>query len=234
MKNEIEVEQNTVDRADARFILFSGVAGVIGILGYVTGIAVEFDAAAPSLVAIALFCILGIVANVGLRDAVAGGNRSRSAEIGLILSVPAFATLLCMAAVQLAVRTHARSMLEGAAADQKETLRQVVQLTRQVDWGLDVAWDLMGGAFLLAFGIAMCFSRRFRLFWGLPLIGLSVALLVLNIATFPVPPASAGLFDIGPFIGLYMLAVSIRVITIGAQMLRRPEMSVSAAVAPAT
>ena len=44
-----------------------------------------------------------------------------------------------------------------------------------------------------------------------------IALIALNAATFPWPPADRGLFDIGPFIALYFVAVAARLI-----MLRRP------------
>jgi len=37
------------------------------------------------------------------------------------------------------------------------------------------------------------------------------ALLVLNLQTFPTPPANAGLFDLGPVLGLWYLAVTIQV-----------------------
>jgi hypothetical protein len=211
----------TVERSEARFILFGGIAGVLGVASYIIGIAVDFQSAGASLAAIASFCLLSVVSGVALRDAIAGGTRSRIADIALLLLVAAFATLLAMVAVQLAVRAHAQPMLEAAAAGQTETLRLAVQLTRQVDLGLDVAWDLLVGAALFGFGVAMIGSSRFRLLWGLPLSLLALALVGLNLATFPVPPASAGLFDLGPFVGLYMAALSIRLITIGARMLRR-------------
>jgi hypothetical protein len=76
--------------------------------------------------------------------------------------------------------------------------------------GLDVAWDIyiaLGTAF---FSAAMLYHERFGLIFAIP--GFLIALLVvgLNIATFPVPPAKAGLIDVGPFVGLWYLAVTIQ------------------------
>lgn len=220
MNKKQALELSNTATMDAPFILFGGIAGAAGVVAYVTGIAMDLEPAL-GLLAIAMFCILSIISSMAIREAIADGTRSRLADIGLLFSVAAFSTLLAMISVQLAVRAHAKSVLDSLAGEQKETFLLAVQLARRVDWGLDVAWDLLGGVFLLAFGVAMCKARHFRALWGAPLALLAAALLVLNLWTFPVPPASAGLFDIGPFIGLYMLALNVRMITIGARALRR-------------
>jgi len=49
----------------------------------------------------------------------------------------------------------------------------------------------------------------------LPSFLLGLLLIALNVATFPFPPVPQGLFDIGPFVGLYNLLLSIRAMTIG-------------------
>ena len=43
---------------------------------------------------------------------------------------------------------------------------------------------------------------------------LGALLVVLNVVTFPTPPADAGLFDIGPFVGLWYLFLMIRVLIV--------------------
>jgi hypothetical protein len=43
---------------------------------------------------------------------------------------------------------------------------------------------------------------------------LGVLMLVLNAATFPWPPGEAGLFDIGPFVGTWMLVIAIRFVVL--------------------
>lgn len=54
--------------------------------------------------------------------------------------------------------------------------------------------------------------------WAIPSLILGGLLVGLNAATFPWPPASRGLFDIGPFVGLYMLLLSGRILRYGWQM----------------
>jgi hypothetical protein len=51
--------------------------------------------------------------------------------------------------------------------------------------------------------------------FGLPYSAAGVAtgalLLVLNLATFPTPPSSSGLVDVGPLLGAWYAAVTIRI-----------------------
>ena len=79
-----------------------------------------------------------------------------------------------------------------------------------VYWGLDVAWDLYIGAGTLAFAIA-----SLRVQWvgyALAAVGgvVSLALITMNLLTFPEPPASAGLLDVGPLVGLWYTAITVR------------------------
>jgi hypothetical protein len=51
---------------------------------------------------------------------------------------------------------------------------------------------------------------RFVAAFGVPGILIAAVLLALNLGTFPTPPADAGLFDAGPLVGLWYLAVSVQ------------------------
>jgi hypothetical protein len=111
-----------------------------------------------------------------------------------------------MATVQLSVRSALPVALDptGLAAAQ--------ELTDRVHFGLDVAWDVYFAAGMAIFGVVMV--RHPRLGWLLGGSGAVIAamLVVINVATFPVPPASAGSIDLGPLAGLWYLAVTIQVI----------------------
>ena len=76
--------------------------------------------------------------------------------------------------------------------------------------GLDVAWDVYIGLGTILFGLSMFRHPRFGRVFALSGIALGLGLLILNLYTFPTPPANAGLLDLGPFIGLWYLAVSIQ------------------------
>lgn len=120
---------------------------------------------------------------------------SVAAALGALHNLVAGALFTAMALVQLAVRARAP---EGS--------RALVGV-----WlGLDVAWDVYIGLGTLAFAWAMRHHPRYR--WAFAAPGLAVGLLVilLNLLPFPVPPADAGSFDIGPFVGLWYLAATIQ------------------------
>ena len=84
-----------------------------------------------------------------------------------------------------------------------------------IDLGLDVAWDMLIGTALILWGVAM--RRRIGLGpgWAFPSVVMGGSLIALNAATFPWPPGDRGLIDIGPFIGVFMLALAIRLLILG-------------------
>lgn len=91
-----------------------------------------------------------------------------------------------------------------ATGDHTERSLQAVWL------GLDVAWDAYIGLGTVLFGVSMLRHPRFGRLFGASGIVLGLGLLILNLYTFPTPPANAGLVDLGPFIGLWYLAVSVQ------------------------
>ena len=69
---------------------------------------------------------------------------------------------------------------------------------------------------LLSF--ALFSHNRFGRWWGIPSALLGGALIVLNVVTFPWPPNSRNLIDIGPAIGLFIIALSTRLLLLGSRM----------------
>jgi hypothetical protein len=78
--------------------------------------------------------------------------------------------------------------------------------------GLDVAWDAYIGAGTALFAWVMLSHPRFGKVVGGIGLALALALLALNLYSFPTPPGDAGLVDLGPFVGLWYLVVTIQVL----------------------
>ena len=78
-----------------------------------------------------------------------------------------------------------------------------------------MSWDLFIGVSLIFLSIAINKNNLFKLWWTIIGSILGILLIVLNVATFPWPPNTKGLIDIGPLVGLYIIFLSIRLIIIG-------------------
>jgi hypothetical protein len=76
--------------------------------------------------------------------------------------------------------------------------------------GMDKAWDAYIGLGTIFFAVAMLRHPRFGRVMGFAGLAIGAGLLLLNLYTFPMPPASAGLVDPGPAIGLWYLIVTIQ------------------------
>lgn len=139
------------------------------------------------------------IGSLGLRKLIELHDRSVSASLGAIANYTAGALFTAMALVQLAVKQ--------IGADMAITLQPDLE---GVWFGLDVAWDLYIGAGTLLFAWAMKGHPRFGWWFAGPGLALGAGLLITNLAVFPTPPSAAGLFDLGPLVGLWYLAATIQ------------------------
>jgi hypothetical protein len=122
-------------------------------------------------------------------------RRSVAAALAAIHNVVAGGLVTAMAMVQLAVKQRSPASV-GDLVD--------------IWLGLDVAWDVYIALGTLFFATAMFAHPRFRWPFAVPGLVLGFLVIVLNLATFPLPPADAGSFDVGPFVGLWYLAATLQ------------------------
>jgi hypothetical protein len=137
------------------------------------------------------------VASFGLRRLLDLEKPLVSSALGSMLNALAGGLFSAMALVQMAVWYSARGEKVSA---------QVTAI-----WlGLDVGWDAYIGLGTICFAVAMLQHPRFGRVFALSGLAIGAGLLVLNFYTFPTPPASAGLVDLGPGVGLWYFAVTIQ------------------------
>ena len=154
----------------------------------------------PQLLTIILAAAIGPLlglASFGLYRFLRLNKPSVSAQLAAACNLLGGALFTTMLLVQLAVRLRAA----GQPID-----RQVVAV-----WlGLDVAWDVyiaLGTAF---FAWAMWSHPRLGRGFAVSGIFIAVLLLSFNLYSFPEPPGENNLIDLGPFVGLWYLAVTIQ------------------------
>jgi hypothetical protein len=124
-------------------------------------------------------------------------------------------TLLAAAANGLAGALFVAMALVQVAI--KSVTSSVSPEMQSIYWGLDVAWDLYVGAGTVGFSLAFFKDPWFKGWFAVPGLLIASTLLVFNVTTFPAPPGSAGLIDVGPLVGLWYLAATVRI----ALLLRR-------------
>jgi hypothetical protein len=165
-----------------------------------------------ALVVVSAWPILSIIYAYGLYSFVAAERESTANRLAFVFAVTAFTTVLGMIVVQLAVGAGIGEITKGL---DEQTTKALHRGLRMIDLGLDVAWDMLIGTALILLGTAMRRRSGLGLGWAIPSVVLGMALIVLNAATFPWPPRDRGLIDIGPFIGVFMMALAARLAILG-------------------
>jgi hypothetical protein len=182
----------------------SGTALIAGVCGLLANVAYALaasellgDVATP--IAASLFGPLIAATSFALYLLLASERATLAGLLAAIANVAAAALVTAMVLVQLAVN-DVEAGLSPAVNDAFE----------HVEFGLDLSWDVFLVAGTILFSCAMLADPRFGRRFALPGIVLAAGLYVLNFATFPTPPASEGLVDLGPLVGLWYAAVSVQ------------------------
>lgn len=179
---------------DYRWAPVTAVSGIAGVVAYIFALASE-SSDAFTVVASFIFAFGITLGSVGLYHILGGEKGSPLVLIAAMANVIAAALLFAMLMVQLSVH---------ALVPQPDAGIKAVWL------GLDVAWDFYIGAGTILFGLSMFGRRGLGAWLAVPGLLIGNLLLIFNVATFPTPPANAGLVDLGPLVGLWYLVVFVR------------------------
>jgi hypothetical protein len=189
-----------IDRRRAssnRLVLWGAIAGLATCVVYPL---VAFSPL-PLRVKVILGALMGPllgIASWGLRQFLILDRPTAAADLGAVSNALAGAMVTAMFLVQAAagMRIHGKPSPEVEAV-----------------WlGLDVVWDVYLGCGTLFLASSMLRHPRLGRAVGGAGALVALGLLVLNLATFPVPPGNAGLIDLGPVIGLWYLIVTVMVL----------------------
>ncbi|MEM8506751.1 MAG: hypothetical protein AAF717_02930 [Bacteroidota bacterium] len=148
---------------------------------------------------------------MGLHSYLKRNGRTPSLEIGYLFGIIGAALACTFIVVQQA--NFIWHDIAKETADSKEALALVQATFRganRVQGGMDVAFNIFITIAWFLFGLNIVQHPSFGKSIGWVVCLLSLGLLVLNMITFPTPPATAGLFDLGPFLGLGILVNYVR------------------------
>jgi hypothetical protein len=180
---------------EMRWIRVGVVAGVWACLAYPAAIFVPLPLWMSATLAASFGPALAF-ACVGLWRLIRLHRASVAAAAAAGLNAIGGALFTAMLLVQMAIGV--------ATGDHTERPLQAVWL------GLDVAWDVYIGLGTALFGFSMLRHPRFGWVFGGSGMSIALALLCFNLYTFPVPPADAGLVDLGPVVGVWYFGVTLR------------------------
>ncbi|WP_428657856.1 hypothetical protein [Runella sp.] len=194
-------------------IQIGAIAGMASIISYLIIAFFDLPNAITFLLAM-LFPMLGIVAVFSLKEYITDQLPSYANSLSFTFGSIAFTICAIFLSAQLAVQIEVKPTTD---AENQAVLKLIKASIRVVDMGMDVAWDMFIGTYLLLFLFSTQRITTLK-WWGLTGGILGIALMILNVYTFPIPPANSGLFDLGPFIALFLFALHVRMFFLGRQM----------------
>lgn len=178
-------------------------AGLVAVGSY-TFLVITSGGIRMTFVIASVFSVSLGLASFGLYQFLTIERRTLVAQVAAVATGVGAVLFLAMASIQLAIKSD----LGGV---DPVTLGTTFDLAERVHLGLDVAWDVYFAIGVALFGVSAYTHPRLGRVIGAVGVLVAVALVALNVATFPIPPASAGSFDLGPAAGLWYLVVTIQI-----------------------
>ena len=189
---------------------WGGICGILGTIFYIVAILIPIPPILTYSLAMS-WPILSVIFVYSLYRYIALYQQSIPNQISFLMACLAFAMVSVMISVQLAVKFGISDYITNTP--NKEDLFLIIQQSlRLVDMGIDVAWDLFIGVSLIFLSFALKNHKSFGVWWGSIAGLLGIALIILNVMTFPWPPDTQGSIDIGPVIGLFIISLSTRLL----------------------
>jgi hypothetical protein len=188
----------------ASWVKIGPIAGILGIAAY-------FAAATgllPSRISLILVFAMGPLlsaAFIGFYHFLRFHRNSVALQTATVFGVIAGTLVNLMLVVQ-------QSLFEGLASGTRATMGPAWTGLNLVQLGIDISWDIYISLATILLGLALCTHPRFGIVLGGTTSLAGLLLLVLNLWTFPIPPRDSGLFDVGPFVGLWLLVLSVRML----------------------
>jgi hypothetical protein len=177
-------------------------AGLLGIAAYFAAATGLLPQRAALLAAFSMGPLLS-VAFIGFYHFLRAHRNSAALQTAAVFGVIAGTLVNLMLVVQ-------QALFVGISRETRAAMGPAWEGLNWVQLGIDVSWDIYISLAIILLGPALIRHPRFGPLLGGITIAAGLTLLVLNLWTFPAPPGDSGLFDAGPFVGLWFAALSVR------------------------
>jgi hypothetical protein len=195
-----------------RWIRFGIICGILA--GTIYGLSVS--GLIPDAYAYLLFLFFGpllCASSGGLYYFIKHHQNSIPLQVGTLFLIISGALVTLMASMQGALKVVFQNIPLDSISESGQAAREMaLRSGDSLQLGADIAWDMF--IFMSVFFLSIAALKHPRLGWvfGLPGILIGLVGLGFNLYTFPHNPGTAGLIDTGPLVGLWFVAVSVRVI----------------------
>ena len=206
-----------MDKQISQQLLIGSICGIIGTISYIIAIMFPF-APAVGFLLISIWPIATIIFAFSIYKYIAIDKQSISNQLAFLFTTIAFVLAYIMLSIQIGLKTGIGDAIANANGNEEEILYLILSSTEWVHLGIDLAWDMFLGVSLLLLSVAIKGHPKFGIWWSIPMAILGLSVIIVNLYTFPYPPQSQGIFDIGPLIGTFMIIFAIRAMFLSFQM----------------
>lgn len=188
----------------ASWVKTGPIAGFLGIAAYFSAVTGLLPSRVTLILAFAMGPLLS-AAFIGFYHFLRAHRNSVALQAATVFGVIAGTLVNLMLVVQ-------QSLFIGLPSGTRATMGPAWAGLNLVQLGIDVSWDIYISVATILLGLVLCRHPRFGIALGGTTMLAGLLLLVLNLWTFPIPPGDSGLFDAGPFVGLWFLVLFLRVL----------------------
>ncbi len=203
MNRAVKLDQVKSDLS-LSWVRLGPVSGILGIAAYFAAASDILPARVTLVLAFSMGPFLSI-AFVGFYHFLREHQNSAALQTATVFGVAAGTLLNLMLVVQ-------QSLFIGLQSATRATMGPAWTGLNLVQLGMDVSWDIYISVATILLGVVLWKHPRFGMVLGGITVLAGSLLLVLNLWTFPIPPGESGLVDVGPFVGLWFVVLSVRML----------------------
>jgi hypothetical protein len=198
-------------------LLFGGICGILGTASYILIVSTGFSPPLTFTLAMT-WPVLSIIYSYILFRYIDSVRPGIANHLAFLFACIAFTMVALMLAIQIILKAGIDQQAEGLGELAVRELTELKYTLRWIDLGIDLAWDVFLGVSMICLSLAITRVRGFRLYWSVPAMLLGISVIVLNLITLPDPPNTKGIPDIGPFLGVFVTLLAVRVLLLGLKL----------------